>query len=54
MCVRQQLAEFGLIDGIERLVSGNDPLGQQILKLFLIPRPLENVNVSESALAKQG
>jgi len=52
VCVHQQLAEFGLVNSIERLISGDDPLGQQILELFLIPRALKNINAS--TLTKHG
>jgi hypothetical protein len=44
VCICQQFAEFWFIDSVEGLISGNDPLCQQVLKRFLIPWALNNIN----------
>jgi hypothetical protein len=42
--VCQQLVELRLIHRVEGLISGNNPLYQQVFELVLIPRTLKNIN----------
>ena len=48
VCICRHLTKFRLVDSVERLISGDDPLGQQAFKPSLIPWALGNVSAPKT------